>query len=150
MEFFRRPIVGYIVLTIGILLAVFTYTDHVNDKLRDGLASSCERVNILRAQSNISDAVSWKTTISILQREQRLAHTDNPATRIAHEKSATSLSNQASLLTVTAITNCDKAVNSPANYNFPNATKISAKNPTDMNPNVPKILSDSKKLLRSE
>lgn len=149
MEFLRKPVVGYMILAVGILLAVFFYTNTVNEKLREGLASSCQRVNILRAQSNLSDNVSWTILSASAAREKKLAATE-PQNRKTHKSSYHILSKQASNLTITPITDCDKAVNEPKSYVVPKAHSIGDKKTLKQRPEVAKILSESKALLRAE
>lgn len=142
MSFLRKPVVGYLILTIGILLAVYIYTNSVNDNLRDGLQSSCQRVNILRAQSNLSDAVTWTILASAAKREQSLIYKDKDAAE-EHKNSAQSLTNQTDNLTVTGMTDCKSAIERPRTYNVPKAVRIGNVRTIEISPEARKIIKAS-------
>lgn len=151
MSFFKQPLVGYAILVVGILLAVYFYSHSVNDNLRDGLLSSCERVNILRAQSNLSDTVSWSVLSSAAEREQALIKKD-PDAAPAHRKSADALSNQSNGLTVTGMTDCKAAVSRPRTYNIPQAIYIDDLYTPEakVSPEAQKVINASRKTLSED
>ncbi len=149
-EFIRKPLVGYAVLVIGMLLAVYAYTGAVDDNLRAGLRSSCERVNVLRAQSNLSDYVQWQTVANGAARERSLIKTDTQKNREAHMNSAASLEEQAGNLTVTGLTDCDEAVDSADSYVIPTANPIGDSRNIEVYPQIERIIDESRGLLQRE
>jgi hypothetical protein len=104
---------------------------------------SCNRVNVLRAQSNLSDTVSWKILSDAGQRELSLAVTDVPETRKAHVKSAATLLEQASTLTATGMTDCAQAVEDPLGYKQPLARPIGDPRTGKVSPRAQAVLDSS-------
>jgi hypothetical protein len=121
-RYVRAALIGYAVLFAGMGYAIH---DNINaSDLRAGLISSCERVNILRAQSNTSDAVSFRILSISAQREHTLSQSDVAATRRTHSRSFKLLAEQAGQLTLTGLTDCSEAVDHAKNYNFPTAHPV--------------------------
>lgn len=118
-----RAVIGFLVLVVAFTLGVGAFFRAAYDRQQAGLVGSCERVNVLRAQSNITDIAVWRAFSSAAQRETRLIRTD-PENRSAHRRSAQTIRQTAGDMTATALTNCDRAVNDPDNYTPPGATRI--------------------------
>lgn len=142
----RRFLIGYLALGLG---TVFAANQSANSQ-HAGLVSSCQRVQILRAQSNISDAVSFRILSISAQRERQLAKTDNRSTRKAHTRSARLLEAQAGQLTITGLTNCPKAVDEATTYKFPVASPVGNPRKGKLSPDAKRILIQSQALLERE
>lgn len=142
----RRATAGFLILLIGLVFAGRGYVG----ALHDGLVGSCDRVNVLRAQSNSSDLVSFHILSISAQREAALAKADNAGTQSAHKRSATLLFDQAGKLTVTGLTDCEKAVGDPSHYAAPVANPIGDPTKNKLNDGVRQIEVDSQRLLHLE
>lgn len=137
--------IGFLVLFGG----AFGATRATLNTVHEGLVGSCNRVNVLRAQSNLSDTVSFNILSLSGRREHALVKLDSTAAK-EHRQSAEGLFDQARSLTVTGITNCEEAVDHPAAYRPPIATPLGVPETGKLSPGVAKILADSKKLLVRE
>lgn len=118
----RSALVGFAILLFGVGYAI--QGKSTTSELRAGLLSSCARVNILRAQSNTSDNVSFKILALSAQRERSLATLSHGPEHATHVKSARLLSDQAAHLTITGLTDCKQAVDNAENYAFPVANPV--------------------------
>jgi uncharacterized protein HemX len=97
-------------------------------RLDQAVWGSCRRLNILRAQSNLSDAVSFRVL------------TQAAGGRFRHF---------ASNLRVTPVTNCEQAVKNPSTYRAPVATPIGDTTTGKLRPEVVRILRDSVAYLKA-
>lgn len=152
--FIHKGLVGYIILAIGVGYAI--HSSH-NSAISEGLRTihsaniqSCQRVNVLRAQSNLSDSVSFTILSISARREFALAHKDLPKTRQTHLKSAKLLSVQARKLNVTKLTNCNLAVNHPQAYRYPLAGPLGNPLNGKLYPQIREILQDSEHYVRNK
>lgn len=143
----RGALAGFLALTLGIGAALTTKPD--TGALRAGLISSCQRVNILRAQSNMSDLVSFRILSLSAQREMKLSKGD-PKNKRIHRNNATSLRIEAQRLTITALTECEPAVDDAKAYKFPIASSIGNVETGTVDPIVQLIVKDSERLLRRQ
>jgi hypothetical protein len=141
----RKAAVGFAILLFGLLFAGNAW----KNQLHDGLKGSCSRVNVLRAQSNGSDLVSFRILSISAQREAILAKKDK-ANAATHSKSAKGLASEAQRLTVTRLTDCEEAVNDPDHYSTPVAGPIGDPKTGELSEGVKQTLIDSEKLLRKE
>lgn len=146
----RNSIAGYLMILAGAvafsLLTINALSDstHSTDaKLRAASVSSCERVNILRAQSNISDAVVFDILSASGRRELALAKTDTEASRKVHEQSAEIVFRAADKLTVTPLTDCKQAVDDAAIYKFPLAGPIGNARTGKLGPKAQQVVDSS-------
>jgi hypothetical protein len=154
----NRSVIGFLVLLLGVGFAVRSnsHTAHeaqaaareaVSTKtLLASNANECARVNILRAQSNISNDVSFVILSSAAKRELALAKADRPD-RAVHAQSAHAFIQNAERLKVTALTDCDHAVNRPVGFSFPLAGPIGDPRTGKQAPGVKEILRASDALV---
>lgn len=141
----RRAAGAYVLLLVALVFIGRGYIE----RLHDGLAGSCHRVNVLRAQSNASDYVSFKILSLSGQREAALAKTSkSPAVAHVHNKSAQGLWDQARNLTVTQMTDCEQAIEHPDSYKTPVAGPIGSPESGTTYPSVQKVLDQSRQYLR--
>jgi hypothetical protein len=146
----RGAVVGFLLLFGGVGYAIHGKTD--GPTLKAGLDNACQRVNILRAQSNVSDLVSFNILALSARREMELAEAPAAAeagTRSIHKRSAALLAAEANKLTITGLTNCPLAVNRPKTYRFPIANPVGDANTGQTTAKVRTIISDSRELLRT-
>lgn len=118
----NKTLLAYLVVFVGGLLAIFVYTNDQNAKDRAGLIAACERVNTLRAQSNITDISVWRNFSAAVQREVKLATTGPNAD--AHQESAAEIERNSKRIAVTGLTDCGKAIDNPGKYAPPLAGPI--------------------------
>lgn len=144
-RYVRRSAAGFVVVIVGLAFAGNAYLH----ELEHGLTRTCERVNLLRAQSNTSDAVSFQILSISAQREAKLAKTE-PINRKTHKQSADVLAQQALNLTVTGFTDCEQAVGAPDSYAQPIANPIGEPTTGKLNTGVSTILRRSHALLEAE
>ncbi len=144
----RKWAFGAGIAYVLILVALFLALKDGQNNLKDGLTGSCDRVNVLRAQSNGSDLVSFKILSLSGQREAALAKTDTENAK-THLDSAKGLWEQARNLNVTKLTDCDQAVKHPDKYVAPVAGPIGAPETGETWPGVQKLLDQSQDYLRS-
>lgn len=137
--------VGFLVLFGGGAVAGRAYLH----TLHQGLVGSCARVNVLRAQSNLSDTVSFQILSISGRREAALVKLD-PHAAGQHHKSALALFTEAKKLTITKPTNCEQAVGDPDHYSTPIAGPIGDPTTGKMNPGVMRAIRDSQNLLDRE
>jgi hypothetical protein len=119
------------------------------EELQSGLHGACDRVNVLRAQSNLSDSVSFTILSSAAQRETRLVKGD-PKNASTHQRSADVLAGEAKRLTVTRMTDCDRAVSDPDSYSTPSAGPIGDPLTGERNEEVEEILLESEAMIRND
>ena len=146
----RSALVGFLILLVGVLGYSIAAQDALDSKFTQankttaaGLTQSCKRVNILRAQSNLSDYVIWDILTASARRERFLAKNDVPGNKDAHLTSAVVFEQNAGKLTVTALTNCAKAVRVPDSYPYPEAGPLGDVKSGELTDNVQKIIEDS-------
>jgi hypothetical protein len=139
-------LIGYAIIVIVMALALYAYTSGQDTKLRGGLIRSCERVNVLRAQSNISDLAMWRNFSAAVQRERRLSKPGMPDAD-THRRSANEISRNAQDITVTALTNCGLAIDNPARYETQLAGPIGDLSTGREFPEVRSIEEDSRDLI---
>lgn len=155
----NRSLAGFLVLLLGIGFAVHSngVTAHRADEaskeaasvgaLRDASVSECQRVNILRAQSNISNDVSFEILSSAAQREAALTKATHGSEQAIHRASALSFVTNAGRLKVTQLTNCVLATHDAASYQFPFAGPIGNPRTGHHAPGIEKILRASDALV---
>lgn len=129
----RPALIGFLILAVGLAFAfsaASTADKNANialkrDVKREVAVNSCQRVNLLRAQSNVSNDVSWTVLSVSTQRELALAQKGSQQ-RSIHKRSAMLLDRQAHRLDVTPLTDCAKAVAVDRShpYFFPGAHEI--------------------------
>lgn len=144
----RRWAFGATITYVVVLAAVAWGLKDGQDSLREGLQGSCERVNVLRSQSNGSDLVSFKILSLSGQRESALAKTGPKSEAKTHRDSATGLWAQATHLRVTKITDCVHAVDDPAHYKTPVAGPIGDPKTGELYSGVKQVLKDSHAYLK--
>lgn len=136
----RRYAIGatlaFLLLLGGISLAGKAWLS----ELESGLKGSCDRVNVLRAQSNLSDTVSFMV----------LSDATKEARRVGREEKADSFALQAGSLTVTELTDCDVAVGNPEDYVTPIAGPIGDPGTGKLSPGVKEIIDASARLIERE
>lgn len=108
----RWNIIGYVILVIGLALALYTYTNTRTSELRTASFRSCERLNVVRAQSNLSDIAVWTILSGAYQREVSLSKSDTES-REVHKRSASILLMNANRMTIIQLTSCRDAVDHP-------------------------------------
>lgn len=127
----RGPLVAFILLFVATLY-IFA-GDQTN---------ACNRLNIVRAQSNIGNSVSFNILSNSGRREQALAKSSRtPEMAKIHRESADGLLGQAQRLTVTALTDCGNALN--PRYNYPLAGPIGDPADGTLAPEAAKIIRES-------
>lgn len=97
-------------------------------RLDAAVGGSCKRVNVLRAQSNLSDGVSF--VVLTMGGDGRF-------------------SKEAQQLRVTPLTDCRRAVRTPAFYRTPTAGPLGDPKTGKLRPKVARILRDSAAYLKS-
>lgn len=145
----KRWSIGAAVVYVVIVGAVWLALKDGQDSLRAGLQGSCERVNVLRAQSNGSDLVSFKILSISGQRESALAKTTTGVESKTHRISAFGLWDQATHLRVTKLTDCRHAVDDPAHYKTPVAGPIGDPHTGELSPGVKKVVDASNVYLKN-
>ena len=139
-------LIGYMILTGGVVVA----GNDADNRIHDGLINACERVNVLRAQSNISDGVSFNTLTAEGKRARQLATaptTDGQKIpRATYRRYARRFEANAGRLTVTALTDCEGALKDPKRYNYPLARRLGDVKTGKLDPQARKILDESHKL----
>lgn len=139
----NRALAGFLILLVGVGYALGQTVSE--GQLYDAQINACERVNVLRAQSNLSDLVSFNILSVSTQREYALANQikSNKKAYTTHKSSADLLADQARELRVTKLTDCSKAVNHPKGYHFPLAGPIGEPTTGKLNPDVVHIIAGS-------
>lgn len=147
----RLPVIGYLILTGGIILALGISNHATQIRLHDGLVGSCVRVNVLRAQSNLSDAVEFNVLSATVKRELILKKTAHiPQTRQAHNLSVKLIAAQANKINLTELTDCNQAVNHPDSYKAPVAGPLGNVKTGKLNPETAGILQRSQVYIRQK
>lgn len=133
-RYMRSSLAGFVVLAAGLALAIHGNAEVAHEakqasaaaattkSLKSAAFSECKRVNILRAQSNVSNDVSFVILSASAQRELTLAK--KPPSSAVHRRSGLVLASQAARLKVTRLTDCARAVNQATDYKFPLAGPI--------------------------
>lgn len=93
----NRSLIAYIVVVVGLLAGMWVYNADRNAKLEQAQLTICARLNIVRAQSNITDLATWRVLSLTVQR--------NPK--------AKRLVQYADDMTVIRLTDCQAAVKRP-------------------------------------
>lgn len=139
----RSALIGFFILLAGVGFAL-SQTAGLNDlEKRD--VRLCERLNIVRAQSNVSDSVSFAILSNSGRREFALAKGD-PDNAKLHADSAEELFAQAQKLTVIDLTDCQKALD--PKYDYPLAGPIGNPRTGEYAPGVQAVLDKSVELQR--
>lgn len=138
----RGAVVGFLILCVGSGVAI-SRTAGIDD-LNARSHQVCERLNIVRAQSNVSDSVSFNILSQSARREDVLADLDT--NRGIHRESATTLAREAGRLTVTDLTDCDAAQH--PDYDYPVAGPVGDPTTGELNVGVATIVAESEALLR--
>lgn len=113
----NKALLAYLMILVGGLLAVTVYTTNQDAERRVGLIATCERVNVLRAQSNVTDIALWRVLASSYEREIALA--DAKGDTSIHKRAAADLKRYAGQIVVTAMTDCARAIDHPESYRPP-------------------------------
>jgi len=145
--FFVRVAIGYAILVGGLVWAI---SDKPSvDRLNAASTGICNRLNDARAQSNVSDAVSFGILTSSAQRERALARTKSADDRDPeiHTRSARALEAQAKRLTVIPLTDCSEAIQDPQGYRNPTAGPIGDVRTGEINPQSARIIEQSERRL---
>lgn len=119
----NRNLLAYLVVLVGGLLGMLVYVKDANNIDRDRAIVQCERVNALRGQSNIADIIVWRNFSSAVQREAKLADVGGPGAG-THRDSADEIARNAQRLSITPLTDCKRAIDSPGRYKAPVATPL--------------------------
>lgn len=125
-QYVRRATAAFLAVIVGLSFAGYAYLE----TLKDGLENSCARVQIVRAQSNVSDSVSW----TVLTAQATAADSER-------------FRGEADKLTITALTDCKAAVDNPGDYKFPVASPIGDTETGQMYGDSAQIISASEALL---
>jgi hypothetical protein len=145
-RFRNQALIAFVVLLGGLAFAGKAWIG----ELQDGLRGSCDRVNVLRAQSNLSDSVSFNILSSSGIREKALAKSSpTKGERKTHNDSAEALFREADKLTVTVLTNCERAVDEADKYKTPVAGPIGEPRTGEFTEGVQHVLDDSIDYLRT-
>lgn len=142
-RFALKAAIAYLVVLGGVFVALQAQSQ----TLEDASMGSCHRVNVLRAQSNASDLVSFNILSLSGQREKMLAEQAGAGERQTHLASADALFEQAKKLTVTELTDCAQAVAHPTEYVNPIAGPIGDPSTGELSPDVEKIANASEAFL---
>lgn len=135
-------LVGFLVLVAGLAYAISQTADI--DDLDARTVSTCERINILRAQSNVSDAVSFTVISQDASRVLAVAASRGPEYERILRDSAASLRTQAKRLTVTPLTDCNDA-RSPR-FRYPLSGPIGDPQTGELFPGVKEIVRQSESI----
>lgn len=148
-RYITKPLLSYVILALALTFAVYQIQDATTDRLRSGLVSSCERVNVLRAQSNLSDVTSFNVLSATIKQELVVLDKGKttPATRIARRAAIEKFVKEANRLTVTGLTDCDRAVNNPESYDIPVADPIGDPLTGKIKDDTQQIIDQSEKFL---
>jgi hypothetical protein len=141
------PLLAFLILSCATAYGINTIYNASVENLREGLRGSCQRVNILRAQSNVTDVVSFRILSISGKREFELAKRASGNVQSLREESANLLFGQAAVLTITDLTDCERAIRDPDNYYHPTANPIGNPNTGNLTPVSERILRDSQNLL---
>lgn len=143
----RRTLAAFVavVLTGGLASALSTGASF--DKVEQGQLTSCQRLNTVRAQSNLDSAVIFDVLSVSARRENALVKGD-PKNARAHGKSAKLLIDQARRVTVVSLTDCPGAVKDPKRYKPGVPTTLGNPLKDDTAPEVQDILDESDRAVR--
>lgn len=142
-----RALIGFLVLFAAALFGFHDVNKRAVEAERQAVArdhlvlrridtavfGSCRRVNILRAQSNLSDSVSFVV----------LANAGQAAEKNGNTEVAKIYFMEASKLTVTPLTNCNTAVKTPTIYQLPKPGPIGDPKTGNLSPETDKIVRES-------
>ncbi len=142
--YIRGAVLAFVLLTVAIGYALTTKPDV--GALRAGDIGACNGVNTLRAQSNISNFVSFRILSLSAQREFALGKKGDSEAKL-HAKSAKLLFSEAKKPAITALTDCKQAVDNPRKYHFPTAGPIGDPMTGKPTERSARILTDSQRLL---
>lgn len=143
-------ILAYLILGFGVAVALHNTASA--PQLRGGLINSCERVNVLRAQSNLSNSVSFTVLSNAAIREIRLARTVPKTSKFykIHIKSADGLVQASRRLFITDLTDCTLAIKDGVKYPFHASEPIGDARTGRLFKASDKILADSQTYLKQQ
>jgi hypothetical protein len=141
---------AYFIFGVGAMLAFAIFISQYSQNLHDGLVNSCNRVNALRAQSNLSDSVSFNILSGAAQREFVLAKLSKGKRMRVHRRSGLEFVHEARKLKVTSPTNCNLAVNHPRDYRYPIPHALGDPLTGKLNPDTLPILRASAALIAKQ
>lgn len=142
-------LVAFLILAGGGGYGVYSSDINQTHQLRAAAQGSCQRVNVLRAQSNLSDSVSFVILAQAGIREAALAQQGGKNAQL-HAQSAMTFRAQVGRLRITAITDCNQAVDHPLTYRTPAAGPLGNPYTGQLNPHVSGILKQSAALVRHD
>jgi hypothetical protein len=98
---------------------VLNHRENVNgQRITEGEVRLCERLNVVRHQSNLGHWVQWLTLEQSVTRSRKLADAE-PSSRAIRLKGAEESEALAVKLTWTQLTDCTQAVGNPKGYHAP-------------------------------
>jgi hypothetical protein len=145
----RRALAAFIGIVLAGGLGSYVTTNAAFDHSRQVQLTSCQRLNVVRAQSNLDGSVIFNILSSSTQRERALsgAARDHKI-RVVHKRAADQLSGQAARATVVGLTNCERAVGDPKRYRPGRATPIGDPETGAVTPEVKQILETSERVVK--
>ncbi len=146
-RYVRNSLIAFVLLVGAIGYALTTKPDV--STLEAGLVNACDRENILHAQTNTSDIVSFRLLSISGQTVLALAKSD-PKNAKQHRLGARLLFDSARQLKITALTDCAEAVKRPEAYKYPVARPIGGAETGHVYTSVQKIVRQSEVLLRQD
>lgn len=131
----NRQLLAYIVVVVGLMAGLFVYSRDQNEKLTSAQLTICDRLNIVRAQSNISDLASWRVLSATIQ---------------ANPDRAIRFATQANDMTVIPLTNCKRAVSDPGHFPAALPQRIGDPETGELRPQTHEIEAMSRRITRPE
>ncbi len=145
---FRRYVWGCVVAFVVILLSagyVLSTKADINSLGYVAIAN-CDRVNILRAQSNLNDLVSFNILSAAAQGEVAEIKRD-PRNAAIHRATADRYTEEANTLTFAALTDCPRAIKSPNTAEGQITAQIGNAKTGEIRPDIRVIIRASQKLV---
>lgn len=125
----HKRTIAFVFVTLITLLSI-TYVQR-NAILREERAQirTCERVQILRDQTNGLSFIAYDAWAGAAMREKRLAEATKGREHAQHQKSYVGLQTLADKMVITGPTDCSRATSEPDRYEAPAPEFIGAKGP---------------------
>jgi hypothetical protein len=144
----NNNVLAYLVILVAALAGMVVYIRDANNVDRDRAIVQCERVNVLRAQSNVTDVAVWRNFAAATKRELTLAEKGEDVK--VHRQSADDFVKNANDITVTPLTDCRRAIDQPGEFGAPAAAfPVGDARTGEERPMIAAIEAESKERLRN-
>lgn len=140
---------AYLLIAVAMAVAVLQISDRSFDRIHAAATQECQRVNVLRAQSNLDSYVIFRVLTLSANRERELTQADIKTAKDS-VRSADLLNEQANEVTITHLTNCDLAVNHTSSYTFPIAQPLGNPKTGEISPASQEIINMSRSVVQGK